>query len=136
MTGPELARAAEALAGTPFRLHGRDPATGLDCVGLLAAALAVCGRPAPLPNGYAMRNLEAAPLLPDPGELGFAAASGRIVPGDVLLLRAGPGQLHIAIAAAGNRFVHAHAGLGKVVVQPGPPTGEVLQHWRLKPLKE
>jgi len=136
VTGPELARAAEALAGTPFRLHGRDPARGLDCVGLLAAALAACGRPAPLPNGYAMRNLGAAPLQPDPGELGFDGAKGRIAPGDVLLLHAGPGQLHIVIAATGNRFVHAHAGLGKVVVQPGPPPGEVLQHWRPKPTKE
>jgi cell wall-associated NlpC family hydrolase len=136
MTGPELARAAEALAGTPFRLHGRDPTTGLDCIGLLAAALAACGRPSRLPNGYSMRNLGAMMLPPDPGELGFAAASGGIIAGDVLLLSPGPGQLHLAIAAAGASFVHAHAGLGKVVVQPGPPSGEVLRHWRPIPIKE
>ena len=40
MSGAALAAAAESLVGTRFRLHGRDPDTGLDCVGLLAASLA------------------------------------------------------------------------------------------------
>ncbi len=35
----DLAAAALNLIGTPFRLHGRDPATGLDCVGLVAEAM-------------------------------------------------------------------------------------------------
>lgn len=132
MTGADLARAAEALAGVSFRLHGRDPARGLDCVGLLAAALAACGRPAALPNGYALRNLMVAPLLPDPGELGFVVASGPVEPGDVVLVHAGPGQLHLAIAVPDGHFVHAHAGLGKVVVQPGLPAGDILHRWRIK----
>lgn len=136
MTGAELAHAAEALAGIPFRLHGRDPARGLDCVGLLAAALSACGRSVPLPNHYALRNLGEGPLPPDPGALGFTSVSGAIAPGDVLLLRAGPAQLHLVIAATGRRFVHAHAGLGAVVIQPGPPPGEVLRHWRPKSFEE
>ena len=41
MPAPEdFARAAEALAGARFRLHGRDRSTGLDCVGLVGLALA------------------------------------------------------------------------------------------------
>ena len=55
MSGAALAAAAESLVGTRFRLHGRDPDTGLDCVGLLAASLAAIGRAAPLPNGYRLR---------------------------------------------------------------------------------
>ena len=39
-----LAEAALGLLGVPFRLHGRDPATGLDCVGLVAEALRRAGR--------------------------------------------------------------------------------------------
>ena len=38
--GPALASAAEALVGARFRLHGRDPATGLAGLCVLAAALA------------------------------------------------------------------------------------------------
>ena len=44
MSGEALAEAAVAFAGTRFRLHGRDPETGLDCIGLLAAALTRIGR--------------------------------------------------------------------------------------------
>ena len=38
-----LARAAAGCLGVRFRLHGRDPATGLDCLGLLGAALVATG---------------------------------------------------------------------------------------------
>lgn len=34
-----LAEAALSLVGTRFRLHGRVAETGLDCVGLVAAAM-------------------------------------------------------------------------------------------------
>ena len=40
-TGEALATAAEQLIGIPFRLHGRNPETGLDCVGVVAAAVFV-----------------------------------------------------------------------------------------------
>ena len=33
MSAQALAEAAAALVGSRFRLHGRDPATGLDCIG-------------------------------------------------------------------------------------------------------
>lgn len=43
----EFADAAEALLGAPFRLGGRDPATGIDCVGLAISGQSSlpCGRP-------------------------------------------------------------------------------------------
>ena len=34
---------ALALVGAPFRLHGRSEETGLDCVGLVALAVARSG---------------------------------------------------------------------------------------------
>ncbi len=43
-TREAFAEAAESLVGIRFRLFGRDPAYGLDCVGLVAAALARSGR--------------------------------------------------------------------------------------------
>lgn len=131
MSGAALARAAEALAGTPFRLHGRDPATGLDCLGLIAAALAAIGRPAPLPNGYALRTRALPPLAGTAAACGLAEARGEARPGDVVLLRAGPAQFHFAILASDQAFVHAHAGLGRVAIGRGPLPWPVVARWRL-----
>lgn len=131
MSGDALAGAAEALVGTRFRLHGRNPEHGVDCIGLLAAALDAIGRPSPLPAAYALRA-QALPALE-----GIAAASGfveteePIMPGDVLMLRVGPCQHHLAIAASRGGFVHAHAGLCRVVIAPEPLDWPVLRRWRL-----
>jgi hypothetical protein len=131
MTGAELAAAAEALVGTRFRLHGRDPATGLDCVGVLAAAL---GGNATLPNHYALRSR----CLPDLGAVvagcGFAAFQGEVAPGDVLMVRIGPCQFHLLIAVTRTRFVHAHAGLRRVICGAAQLDWAIERQWRLTPL--
>lgn len=134
MSGAKLAAAASALVGTRFRLHGRDPATGLDCIGLLAAALAQAGRPVVLPNGYALRLRDPAAWLPDPDLLGFIPAQPPFMPGDAVLLRVGAAQAHLVIAGPDGGWVHAHAGLRRVVHQPIRPDGEILHHWRLAPI--
>ncbi len=133
MSGAGLATAAEALVGVPFRLHGRDPVAGLDCIGLLASALAAIGRPALLPNGYALRNRDIARWLPDAASCGFAPANGPVEPGDVVVARIGASQFHLAIAARGSGWVHAHAGLRRVVHQPGALPGAPIVQWRLIP---
>lgn len=131
MTGDELTEQAKSLVGAPFRLHGRDPATGLDCLGVFAAALAACGMSARLPNGYLLRNR----ILPQMDEYvvgsGLVPATGPIVPGDVVLVRAGPCQLHLLIAAENENFVHAHAGLRRVIYGELPADWPVLRHWRI-----
>ncbi len=133
MSGAALARAAQALVGTKFRLHGRDPATGLDCIGVFTAALAGIGRTAPIPAGYTLklRNFEA--WLPEPAACGFAATQDAIIPGDVLLLELGPCQQHLAITTGGGRFIHAHAGLRRVIESCGPLPGPVRRQWRILP---
>lgn len=52
------------------------------------------------------------------------------MPGDVLLVRPGPAQVHLLVCARDGRFVHAHAGLRRVVAMPGPHGWPVLRHWR------
>ncbi len=137
MTTPlRLARAAEALEGVSFRLHGRDPATGLDCIGLLGAAMARAGRPIPLPSGYPWRLRDIALWLPAPESCGFALASGKVRPGDVIMLQPGPAQFHLAIAARDNRWVHAHAGLRRVVISAELPAGPIVAHWRLRRIRK
>ena len=130
MTGDDLAAQAKALVGTPFRLHGRDPATGLDCLGVLAAAMAGCGKGARLPNGYLLRNR----ILPEIAGYvvgcGLVPASGPIAAGDVVLVSIGPCQLHLLIAAGNGNFVHAHAGLRRVICGELPTDWPILRHWR------
>lgn len=133
MTGDDLAAAAEALVGTPFRLHGRDPARGLDCIGLLAAGLGTCGVDARLPNHYRLHNRATPDVTPFAAVLGFVRATLPFRPGDVVFATPGPLQTHLLIAATDGGFVHAHAGLGRVVHAPLPDEWPVTGHWRLSP---
>lgn len=123
-----IVAAARSLVGASFRLHGRDAATGLDCVGLVAAALAGAGHRCAAPNGYRLRGgalalhearLRAAGLAPATGER----------PGDVVLVETGVAQFHLMIATGGGH-IHAHAGLGRVVDMPGPSPWPVRSRWR------
>lgn len=50
-------------------------------------------------------------------------------PGDVMLMRTGPAQLHLAIRTR-RGFVHADAALRRVVERRGAPEWEVLGLWR------
>ncbi len=131
--GEALAYAARSLIGTRFRLHGRDPAGGLDCVGLVAAALAAIGRNGAAPLAYGLRNSSIADALDYARRAGLEETEGPIRPGDVLLMQSGPAQQHLLVAAAANRFIHAHAGLRRVVETPCLPVWPLLRHWRLRP---
>ncbi|MGX7951410.1 NlpC/P60 family protein [Tsuneonella sp. HG249] len=131
MTGADLAHAAARLVGAPFRLHGRDPVTGLDCVGVVAAAFAECGRPIAAPRGYGLRNRSIEPWLSLADESGLSEVCGRAKAGDVVLVRPGAGQHHLLVQLAGGRFVHAHAGLRRVVAQPAPLAWPEARRWRL-----
>ncbi len=132
MNGQDLAEAAERMIGCRFRLHGRDAATGLDCIGLLAASLRKIGRPGDFPNGYRLRTGQWNDMPRLARDHGFAEASGETMPGDVVFVRPGPAQLHLLIAATRREwFIEAHAGLGRVVLRPGPPDGILVQRWRM-----
>lgn len=126
-----FARAAEALEGTQFRLHGRRPETGLDCIGLVARALADCGQAVAAPRGYALRNTEIDRHLGFAARNGFHSATGPILRGDLLLVVPGPAQHHLLVSLGGATCIHAHAGLRLVVRQPQPRDWPVMRHWRL-----
>lgn len=122
-----MAAAREAI-GVRFRLHGRAPAEGLDCVGLAAFALAGGGFSGAVPSGYRLRggdDAQIAALLRNSGL--FAVDHGRA--GDLALARSGPGQLHLAILIEGG-FVHADAMLRRVVERPGAMPWPTIGYWR------
>ena len=118
-----FADAARAAVGARFRLHGRDPVSGLDCVGLAALALGI-----EAPTGYALRGGDADEVSTRLDAM-LARADG-MAAGDLLLLRTGPGQLHLAIRTEGG-VVHADAGLRRVVERPGALPWPVLGSWRV-----
>lgn len=131
--GERLGRAALDLVGAPFRMHGRDPATGIDCVGVAVAALAMIGRPVALPDDYRLRGGCLSRFDHWAAGCGLAAvpSQGRAGTGDVLLCAAAPQQFHVMIDA-GTVLVHAHAGLRQVVAVPPPAVWPMLRRWRLR----
>lgn len=131
--GARLARAAEALLGCPFRLHGRDPASGLDCVGLVAAAMTDSGLTPLAPTGYGLRNLTIGQWLVFAQRSGLTRASGPVWPGDILLLRLGPCQHHLMVAIDAGTVIHAHAGLRRAVRQPLECGWQITARWRIAP---
>lgn len=126
---PERRAAAAALGcvGARFRLHGREPAHGLDCVGVAAVAARAVGCAMPVPSGYRLRSGDAAGVAATID--GWLARGAEDAEGALLLARPGLGQLHLAIGVAGGT-VHADAGLGRVVMRPGAPPWPVLAAWR------
>lgn len=129
--GSELAEAATRFVGTKFRLHGRDPRTGVDCIGLLLCALRAVGVEASGPDGYALRNLAVDQHLDCVEGMQLSAVSGKCQTGDVLLFRLRAAQFHLGIVCSDGSLVHAHAGLGKVVLTPAPFAWPIEHHWRL-----
>lgn len=122
--GIEVVARARVIVGAPFRLHGRCAVSGVDCVGLAVLALGRGG-----PDAYGLRMGDVARAE------GWLRAAGLravdvAVPGDVLLVRPGPLQLHLMICAPGG-FVHAHAGLRRVVEMPGASPWPIVGCWRI-----
>ncbi len=121
--GEAVAARALTLVGARFRLHGRDVAGGLDCVGVVALA---CGAAA-VPSGYALRGGDVA-RVGAVLDARLARGDGRRL-GDVLLFSVGAGQLHLGIATI-RGLVHADAGLRRVVERPGIAPWVLIGAWR------
>ena len=124
--GDEVAAAARALVGVRFRAQGRDPALGLDCVGVAVAALRAAGVSVAVRGDYSLRSARWE-RGDEPG--GVVRCAGD-APGDVLLLRIDATQLHVAVRTAGG-IVHADAGLRRVVERPGALGWPIVAAWRV-----
>lgn len=115
---------ARGLIGVRFRAQGRDPAGGLDCIGLVAAAVGI----ADPPGGYALRGGSVEVLAEGLRAAGFRPARA-MQAGDVVAMRTGPEQLHLGIWTGGG-LVHADAGLRRIVERPGEVPWPVIGIWR------
>lgn len=119
---------ARALLGTRFRFQGRDPATGLGCVGL--ATLAV-GSEVELPGDYALRTDVSERWIALLDRLGRRRRKRGPQPGDILLFLAGPAQLHLGLWT-GQSLIHADARLRRVVELPGCPDWPLIGAWSIR----
>ena len=127
MIGGIIAAEALRLKDTPFRLHGRSEVHGLDCIGLVAQCLAKAGIRGDVPTGYSIRGGSVTQISSAFRTAGFKALAANNEPladGDIMVAAPDLVQLHLLIRASvtpkENGFIHAHAGLGRVVFTPDP----------------
>jgi hypothetical protein len=104
---------ARSVVGVRFRRQGRG-ADGFDCVGLVGWAHGVA-----VPADYPGRSGDAARVVAVLVEAGFAQVE-QAAAGDVLLLRSGPGQLHLGLSTGGG-VIHADAVARRVVERRDVP---------------
>ena len=122
-----VARARSAV-DSPFRPQGRDPHTGLDCVGLALWAFDI--PPTAIRRNY---RLSGEHLEEFEHELAqrFSRADLESRPADLWLCQVSQRQAHLSICC-GQSFVHADARLRRVVETPGRPPWPVIAAFRIK----
>jgi cell wall-associated NlpC family hydrolase len=122
----DFAERARALVGTPFRLQGRG-SQGLDCVGLAMATYGLADDE--VRRNYRMRGDHEAEVRAVLGKRFRRASVTQLRPGDLMVMKVTHEQLHIGVRTKAG-FVHAHAGLRRVVETPGAPEWPLLGIYR------
>jgi cell wall-associated NlpC family hydrolase len=118
------------MIGVRFRPQGCDAATGLDCAGLVWTAYAAAGVRLVRPAAYPLRGWPRARIEAALAAAGFAPAGGAARAGDVALIALAAGQFHLGLIGDAT-FVHAHAGLRRVVETPLDAAVRAAPRWRL-----
>jgi murein DD-endopeptidase / murein LD-carboxypeptidase len=119
---------ARSLIGARFRPQGRKPEQGLDCLGVVMIAADVARDR--VPDDYRLDGGDPDELHGGLDACGFARLGVEEAgSGDVLLVSSAPTQIHAVVLTA-DGFVHAHAGLRRVVETPGAVPWPVISAWR------
>lgn len=126
MTTIDYAERARALVGTRFRLQGRCE-NGLDCAGLVL--MTYCIPAGEVRRDYRLRGNHRPEMEQALAKYFRRVSKTRARPGDVMLLAVSNDQLHLAVRTKAG-FVHAHAGIGRVVETPGEPPWPLLGTFR------
>lgn len=125
----DYAERARALVGTRFRPQGRG-SHGLDCVGVVLATFGLS--PASARQDYRLRGDHETEAKQSLNRAFRLVAGNQPAAGDVMLMRVATDQVHLAVRTQGG-FVHAHAGIGRVVETPGTPSWPLLGVYRFRP---
>lgn len=123
----DYAERARALAGTRFRPQGRGE-EGLDCIGVILSTFGIDHEL--VRRDYKLKAEHNLAALRSALQQHFRRVPRtQLRSGDVMLLLAGKQQPHLAVCT-GYGFVHAHAGVGRVVETPGDPEWPLLGVFR------
>lgn len=122
-----IVAAARSCVGTRFRVQGRMPGVGLDCIGVALVAAAAVGIRCVTPR-YAIGGDGEAALDVALAALGCMAIE---LPeaGDLVVVAPAPNRRHLGIATSLG-MIHAHAGLRRVVEAPVDPCWARVGTWR------
>lgn len=111
----EIVERARSLIGVPFRPQGRDPATGLDCVGLVLRTFAIPVED--VRRDYRLRGVHRTEIEAALSRWFAQIRTDDARPGDLLLFTIGAEQIHLGVSC-GATFVHSDASLRQVVERP------------------
>lgn len=103
----EVVMSALGLLGVPYRYGGSDPASGLDCSGLVQHAVrSALGLQLPRQSEAMSRT-------------GMAVDLGQLQPGDLVFFNTlGRPFSHVGVYVGDQQFVHAPARRGRVRIEP------------------
>lgn len=132
MSKSSMARVARAraLVGVPFRPQGRDPETGLDCVGVILCTSGITAEQ--VRRNYHLRGPHRDEIETELLRYHRRIRPGKRQAGDILLCSVTQDQLHLVIDC-GASFIHADARLRRVVETPGQPAWPVIAAFRQIP---
>jgi hypothetical protein len=122
----DYAERARALVGTRFRPQGRGP-DGLDCVGVLVATFELDERT--VARNYRQRGPALDTIHAELMREFWRVPLTQLKCGDVMFMSIDERQAHLGVRTDAG-FVHAHAGLRRVVETPGMPEWPVLAVYR------
>jgi hypothetical protein len=125
-----IAKSAHEQIGTRFRLHGRRGDEALDCAGLVEHCLKPFEKFSKVPTNYTMRGRHVGLAESFFRQNNFSIIMDEPpVDGDIAVVRCEARQIHLLIRSR-HAWVHAHAGLGRVVLTPDPLPWPIIQLWR------
>lgn len=127
--GEQAWSCARTMLGVRFRLQGRSPENGLDCVGLVIAAYSGAGIPLRAIDDYALRGFPKEQALAAMDSAGFERVDDRVRAGDVALFALPARQLHFALLAP-DQLIHADAALRRVAAAPLTRLPPAMARWR------
>lgn len=121
----QVAGRALQSVGTPFRLYGRKIGVALDCAGVVSHALDLRD---PWFN-YGLKGDYLDLMTSIANQIGLLQAEAGCREGDIVVADCGARQLHLLVRAQSG-WVHAHAGLRRVVHTPGISPWPLIAAWR------
>lgn len=127
----EIIQRARAMLGVKFRPQGRDPATGLDCAGLVLWVFGIS--PDLVRRNYRLRGAHRAEV--ERLMCRWFERLRQACAGDVMLFAVSGNQDHLAVNC-GKTFIHADASRRKVVETPMPAPWPLTAAFRSRSLAQ